>query len=231
MISIVIPAYNESETIESTIKKIRGVMKNLGEEWELIIVDDCSSDNTLKKIRAFKKKYEFLRIFSHKKNLGPGAGFRTGFKQAEGDIIITNDADSSFSPKDIPRLLSEIKNADVVIGSQHMEGARMINVPIKRVIASKAALFLDRLFLGVRLSSLSSFFVAYRKNVIKTLNFESNGFDAQCEILTKLYHKGYKIKEIPCSLRWDIGRKRKSSINIFKEAKKRVKLWRKLKKA
>ena len=124
------------------------------------------------------------------------------------------------------RLLEKIKEADVVIGSQHMKNAKMENIPLWRVLVSKAAIHMDRFFLGVKLSSVSSFFVAYKKDIIKNLVFRSNGFDAQCEILVKLYKKGYKIKEIPCTLRWSDNRKNRLTFKkLLKEIEKRIRLW------
>ncbi len=228
MISIVIPAYNEAQIIERSVKLISDTMGEL--DWELIVVDDCSKDDTVDRLLRMKEEVPNLRVIRQERNQGPGAAFRRGFKEAKGDIILTNDADSSFSPMYIPKLLEYINDYDVVIGSQHMRGARMVNVPWARVVASKSARFLDRLFLNVRLTTLSSFFVAYKADVIKNLDFKGNGFDAQCEILATLSKRGYRIKEVPCMLKWSKGKKRKSSLKLFREIKKRSLLWLRLRK-
>ena len=231
MISLVIPMYNEENNVENTLKRLDEVMKKLKAQYEIVVVNDGSSDNTLEVLNKAQKEYKKLSILSYLPNKGPGAAFREGFTKAKGDIIITLDADLSFSPDDIPRLLEKIQDADVVIGSQHMKGAKMINIPAWRIFVSKVAIALDKLILNIKLTSLSSFFVAYKSNVIKNLNFVSNGFDAQPEIIVKLYKQGRKIKEIPCDLKWSDKRVNRLSLKkLLKEIKKRFELWIYLKK-
>ncbi|MBW2976392.1 glycosyltransferase [Candidatus Woesearchaeota archaeon] len=231
MISLVMPAYNESKIIKDSVSLIKKQMDSLKERWELIIIDDCSKDDTVKKLLQLKKKVPNLRVIRQSRNMGPGAAFRAGFKKAKGDVIITNDVDCSFSPRYIPKMLEALDNSDVVIGSQHMKGAKIINVPLMRVIASKTAVFLDRLILNVKLSTLTSFFVAYKRKVIRNIDFKANGFEAQCEILTTLFKEGYQIKEIPCKLQWILGRSNKVSIfDLFNDFKKRLLLWKRLRK-
>lgn len=231
MISIVIPMYNEAENVEDTLKKVNDVLSGLKEKYEIITINDGSSDKTLEILHNSKKKYKNLTIISYAPNKGPGNAFREGFAKAKGDIIITMDADLSFSPDYIPEMLNKMQDADVVIGSQHMKGAKMENIPAWRVFVSKVAIGLDRFVLGVPLSSLSSFFVAYRKEALNSVNFISHGFDAQCEILVKLYKKGYQIVEIPCTLKWSEKRKNRLSFKkLLKEVNKRFMLWSYLKK-
>ncbi len=231
MISLIVPTYNESRVIEKSVALIKRQMDKIGREWELIIVDDCSKDDTVKKAMQLKKNIPNIRVVAQSRNMGPGAAFRAGFKKARGDIIITNDVDCSFSPGYIPEMLEALSDADVVIGSQHMKGAKIVNVPLMRVIASKMAVFLDKLVLDVKLSTLTSFFVAYKRNVIKGLKFEADGFEAQCEILSTLFKKKYKIKEIPCRLEWILGRSNKVSIfALLKDLGKRIILWKRLRK-
>src|SRR3989344_3375571 len=203
MISIVVPVYNEEKIIKYSFNQIKETMDTINEPYEIVFVNDGSSDNTLQELTELQKKSKNLRIISYTPNKGPGAAFREGFKKAKGDKIITIDADLSFSPKDIPRLLEELKDdVQVVLGSQHMKGAKMENIPWIRVMASKSAVFLDRRRLNVKLSTLSSFFALYKADVIKNVEFTENGFSAQPEILTTLYRNKVNIKEIPCTLRW-----------------------------
>ena len=230
MISVVVPVYNEEDIVGKNIKEIKEYMGRLHQKWELIIVNDCSSDKTLDELLKIRKNMNNLVVVSHKKNIGPGAAFRTGFKQAKGDIIITNDFDMSFSLRYLPQMLEALKDADVVIGSHHKKGSKMVNVPFIRRMASTCASFLDRNILNVNLSNLSSFFVAYKAEAVKNLEFKANSFDAQCEIIAKLYTKGCRIKDIPCILEWRSDKKRGSSLKLFKEIKRRLILWRRLRK-
>ncbi len=228
MISVIVPMFNEADNVEKCIATIRDVLDKNFDDWELIAVDDGSNDGTYKKLEEAKVTTRNLKIFKHDINKGPGAAFRTGFLKANGDVIVTIDADLSFSPKLIPILVSELKDADLVIGSQHKKGAKIINVPLIRRIASKGANILDRIILGVNLSSLTSFFVAYRSKIIKNLRIESDSFDAQSEILTKLFWSGYRIKEIPAPLIWSAERKKQSKLKLFNEIVKRFFLWKRL---
>jgi glycosyltransferase involved in cell wall biosynthesis len=228
IISIIVPAYNEEENIARCISKISSIMNTLNSSWEIIVVDDGSKDKTIPILNKLKNSQDNLTVIAHDTNMGPGAAFRNGFKAAKGNIIITIDSDLSYSPEKIPLLLKYLGKYDIVIGSWNKNGARLLNVPLDRVIISKVAHFLDMLMLGVNLSSLSSFFVAYKSSVIKNIPFKSNGFDAQCEIITRIYRKRYKIKEVPVNLAWSTDRRNKSKLKLLKEIKNRIALWARL---
>jgi glycosyltransferase involved in cell wall biosynthesis len=230
MISVIVPAYNEEENISNCVYEINEVMISIKDDWELIVVDDGSKDKTLLKLDELKTKFKNLVILSNGKNIGPGAAFRNGFRAAKGDKIITIDSDLSYSPEKIPSLLDYVGDYDVVIGSWNKGNAKLINVPQSRVLVSKVAHFLDKNILRVNLSSLSSFFVAYKSDVINNITFESDGFDAQCEIITKIYRKGHKIKEVPVDLAWGKCRRSNSKLKLMKEIKNRFALWKRLRK-
>jgi len=228
MISIVVPAYNEEENILNCVYEINKAMIPIKEDWELIVVDDGSKDKTVLRLNKLKIRFTNLIVLSNGKNIGPGAAFRNGFKAAKGDKIVTIDSDLSYSPEKIPLLLNQLEENDIAIGSWNKGNARLINISLSRTIVSKVAHFLDKTILRVNLSSLSSFFCAYKSNVIKNIEFEANGFDAQCEIITKIYKKGYKIKEVPVDLIWSSDRRKNSKLKLMKEIKNRILLWRRL---
>ena len=115
-LSVVIPAYNEEENLVPLIDELYPIIKKTGKEFEIIIIDDASTDNTLKILHSIKEKYPELKIISFEKNCGQTSAFDAGFKSAKGDVIITMDADLQNDPKDIPKLLEKIGEYDMVTG-------------------------------------------------------------------------------------------------------------------
>ena len=115
-ISVVIPAYNESENIKLLIEELIDVLGKIGSEYDIIIVDDNSSDDTSDKVLEMKKNYNNIRLIRFKQNHGQTAALDAGFRNATGNIIITLDADLQNDPSDIPMMLSSLKEADAVCG-------------------------------------------------------------------------------------------------------------------
>lgn len=114
--SIVIPVYNEQESLPPLLEGIVTVIDNLGKSYEIIIIDDGSTDRSLETLKGLVTKYSSLRIIKFQKNSGQSAAFDAGFKLAQGKAVVTMDADLQYDPRDIPRLLEELKNYDVVCG-------------------------------------------------------------------------------------------------------------------
>ena len=115
-VSIVIPVYNEEESLRPLLEGIVPVMDNLGKSYEIIIIDDGSTDSSLETLRSLAPKYPFLRIIKLEKNSGQSTAFDAGFKLAQGEAVITMDADLQYEPRDIPRLLEKLNDYDVVCG-------------------------------------------------------------------------------------------------------------------
>lgn len=115
-VSIVIPVYNEEENIPLLLEGIAQIMDRRAEPWELIIIDDGSTDNSLEVLKTLADKYPPLRIIKFQKNSGQSAGFDAGFKLARAETVVTLDADLQYDPRDIPHLLEGLKNYDVVCG-------------------------------------------------------------------------------------------------------------------
>jgi dolichol-phosphate mannosyltransferase len=224
MISIVIPAFCEGPRVETAIEEVERVLAQVEEEGEIVVVDDGSPDDTYARAIAKTRVVTNLQVVRHVVNAGPGAAFRTGFRASRGDKIVTIDCDLSFDPNQIPRLLEGLRHADVVVGAQHGPGARVANVPWFRVVCSQIAYWMDRAVVGGRLRSYSSFFVAYRGSLIRGLEFDANGFDAQCEILARLVRRGVRIESVPARLIWR-DRRRASSMRLFREARRRIRIW------
>lgn len=196
-ISIIVPIYNEKSTLLKVLKRIEGVnIGNIGKE--IILVDDCSTDGTRNVLKGLGNKY---RIFYHKQNQGKGGALRTGFKQADGDFILIQDADLEYDPKDYSKLLEPLlkDEADIVYGSRNLK-----KNPRFRQIYYLGSLFLtslNNILYGTRLTDLYTCYKVFKNSVFKKISIKSNGFEFEAEITAKALKRGYKIKEVPITYR------------------------------
>lgn len=205
-LSIVIPMYNEEENVRKTLMEIQAVLKNY-DDYEIIVVDDGSNDDTYEIAKKYAAENQNVKVIKHQTNLGMGYALRTGFEKVKNDIIVTIDADLSYSPDHIPLLINEIKKddtLDIVVGSPYMKGGRVEDVPFFRLFISKTANKFVGFSMDENLSTVTGILRAYRKDVIDSLDLESTGTAINLEILSKASATRYKIKEIPAVLK---GRK------------------------
>lgn len=202
-LSIIIPMYYEEENVENTIYQVKKVLENISPDYEIIVVDDGSKDSTFKLASKISAEDQKIRVLRHRNNQGMGKALKTGFENAKGDIFITLDADLSYEPEDIPILLESLEKygADIVVGSQYMKGGRTENIPFFRLILSKTANKIVGYSMTGDLSTVTGIFRAYKKEVIDSIEIESNGTEINPEILSKAAAIGFKIKEIPVKLK------------------------------
>lgn len=226
-VSVVVPMYNEEENVDVTMTRLVEILNSceLIREWEMIVVDDGSLDNTLKAVEKYAENDSRIRVLRHPTNLGLGKALETGFREASKEIIISIDADLSYNPADIPRLISPLlrqPHVDVVVGSPYAGKGLTKDVSIFRIILSKSVNFLYRWIGGIPLTCYTSIFRAYRSSAVKNLTIESCRFEAQPEILFKIAQKGCVIKEIPVTL----GKRRRgeSKIVLWREVVLHLKL-------
>lgn len=214
-ISFIVPAYNEENGIQKNLSRIFKFARQNYPDFEVIVVDDGSQDSTWKILQSLK--YKNLVLGKNPKNMGPGASFRRGFKLAKGDIAVTLDSDLSFPVEDTPKLIKKINEGyDLVVASPYfIKGSKNKGIPAFRLFLSLGATVIYTIALRKKLTCYTGFFRAYRKKVIKTIEFTSNGFQSQVEIIWKVRKKGYKITEVPSSLFYEQGRV--SNFKIFKE--------------
>jgi len=196
---VIIPTYNEIENVERMIE----VVLSLPEQPDVLIVDDNSPDGTGSKVNEIIKSNKKVNLISRSGKLGLGTAYIEGFKfaLAEGyDYIIEMDCDFSHDPKDISRLLKEIDDYDLVIGSRYIQGVNVVNWPLKRLILSMGASFYTRVITGMPLKDATSGFKCFRKEVIKSIDLDkihSNGYSFQIEMHYKTWKKKFRIKEMP----------------------------------
>lgn len=206
-ISIVMPAYNEENVIEDNIQQVRDYLNNYLEknkEFEIIVVDDGSTDTTGLIIDELAQRNKDFFALHHTRNIGRGKGLRTGFAASKGKFIVTLDADLSYSPDHIEKLLSPLEQgkADIVLASIfHAEG-NISNVPFKRKIASRLGNMLLSRSLKGEIKTLTCLVRAYTREVIDTLELFNEGKDIHLEIIQKARMLGFRIIEVPAGLKW-----------------------------
>lgn len=197
---VMIPTYNEKENIKSLIDGILGLkIKNL----HIVVADDKSPDATWKIVDGISRKKRNVHLLLRKKDRGRGFAGRDGFiycLKHGADAVVEMDADFSHNPKYIPAMLSELKNADLVLGSRRIEGGMETGRSMLRRFVTWGANFYIRMMLGLKVKDCNSGFRCFRRKVLEAINIknlESGGPAIVQEVLFKAHLKGFKIKEIP----------------------------------
>jgi glycosyltransferase involved in cell wall biosynthesis len=216
-LSIVIPMFNEADNVEITLKRVEEVLAEFPGSFEIIPVNDGSVDNTLEILEKVAERDEKIKVASYPTNIGRGMALRTGFKKSSGDIIVSIDADLSFSPHhilDLIKVLKEEPHIDFVLASPYVPGGKTENVPFHRLWISKLGNKVLRYTLPNHIYYSTGVFRAYRRKVIESLELESDDKEIHLEILSKALAIGYRVKEVPVVL---TARKRGKSKFKFKK--------------
>lgn len=201
ILSIIIPAYNEEKTLEEVVRCVISVpLHEMGRE--IVIVDDCSSDKTLEVMDRIQREYpEIVKMCRHTINMGKGAALRTGIQVATGDIIIIQDADLEYDPKDYPRIIELIaKNkADVVFGSRFVgDGPHRVLFFWHR-LGNGFLTLLSNMFTNLDLTDMETCYKAFRSDIIKHIEIKENRFGFEPEITAKVAKTGCRIYEVGIS--------------------------------
>jgi len=193
-ISIIIPCFNEINTIEKIIDKI--IQQNL-EDHEIIIIDDFSTDGT-RKILEDKIKEKVTKIIYNEKNFGKGFSIKTGINIASGDIILIQDADLEYDPSDYKKLLKPFKEgfADVVYGSRFIGSDEKRVMYFWHMVGNKILTLLSNMFTNLNLTDMEVCYKVFKADVIKKINLEENRFGFEPEITAKISKKKLRIYEI-----------------------------------
>src|SRR3989338_5490521 len=196
-LSIIIPVYNESKTIKQIIERVQKVNLN-NIRKELIVVNDCSKDNSKEIIRKLTRKYKNIMFFNHEKNLGKGAAIRTGLKHFTGNLIIIQDGDLEYDPNEYKRLIKPIleKKSEVVYGSRLLGKIKGFNIPTHYLGNKILSLFTTLLYFR-KITDMETCYKLMTKDVVNSLRLRARRFDFEPEITAKIIKKGYKIIEIP----------------------------------
>ncbi len=203
-LSIIIPAYNESESVHHTAKALRPVIADLQNTYdvEVLFVNDGSSDDTEELLRQAFADVSYAHVISYKKNRGLGGAIRTGFKHAEGDIIITTDFDGTYDFTTIPDILEYLKDdkVDMVTASPYHPLGGVVGVPQYRLLFSAGASLIYRILVNPRIHCWTALFRAYRRPVITNTDFENDGFLFGTELMVNAIRGGANVKEYPTVL-------------------------------
>ena len=200
-ISVLIPCYNEENTISQVIIKVEKSLLNLNIDFEIIVIDDCSSDNSLNKLLDLKNRNK-IKLITHNQNLGKGAAIATGFKHLTGQIILIQDADLEYDPDDYKKLLLPFNeaNADVVYGSRFLGGGKYVRIHFFwHYVANKILTLLCNMIANLNLTDMETGYKLFRYEKIKNIEIKEKSFGFEPEITIKLAKKNSKFFEVPIS--------------------------------
>ncbi len=191
--SVVIPLKNEEENVEELFAEIEPVMQGLGKPWELIVIDDGSTDKTLTLLKSLQKKLPYLRVISFDRNYGQTSAFDAGFKAAKGQFVITLDGDRQNDPKDIPALLKLAPDYDLIVGWRHQRK----DTAVKK-ITSKIANFVRGSFCEDNIHDTGCSLKVYRKSCLDKIKL----FHGMHRFFPALFLiEGFKVTEVPVNHR------------------------------
>lgn len=193
-ISIVIPIYNEKDTLLEIVDLVQKAPFGAKLERELVLVDDYSTDGTRDLYPTLTKKYKNLNVTLQPKNGGKGSALRTGFKKATGDIILIQDADLEYDPNEYPLLLEPMlsNKADVVFGSRFLSPKPHRVLYFYHYVANKLLTYTSNIFTNLNLTDMETCYKVFRADIIKGLDLKQDRFGFEPEVTAKVA----KIKEI-----------------------------------
>ena len=189
-LSVFLPAYNEEQNILKVIKNVKEVLKKIAKNYEIIVIDDGSVDNTAQKAKEIPQ----VRLISHSKNLGYGAALKTGFYNAKYKLISFMDSDLQFDFKEINKFLDYIEDYDLVIGFRKSRADKLV----RKLNARIYSLLLNLIF-NLNVRDVDCGFKLVRREIFKEIKLESDGALISAELLIKARKKGFRIKEIEVS--------------------------------
>ena len=198
-LSIVIPVYNEAATISKIVDLVRSV--DVGLEKEILLVDDCSRDGTREVLEKLGQAGADLKVLFHAVNQGKGAALRTGFGAATGDVVLIQDADLEYDPKEYPRLLQPILDghADVVYGSRFLGGGAHRVVFYWHYLGNLLLTTLSNMTTNLNLTDMEVCYKVFKREVIQSIPLKENRFGFEVEITAKIARRKLKIYEVPIS--------------------------------
>ena len=196
---IISPTYNEVKNIQSLVEQIF----ELDPSYHLLIIDDNSPDGTAEKVKELKSVFDNLHLEERPNKAGLGTAYKFGFNWAlkNGyDAVVQMDADLSHDPNDVPRLISQLKYHDLIIGSRYVEGVSVVNWPIRRLILSYGANIYSSFITGMPINDGTGGFKAWSSSILQRIELKkvkSQGYSFQIEMNFRAWRLGARIKEEP----------------------------------
>ncbi|MDD5618290.1 MAG: glycosyltransferase [Candidatus Omnitrophica bacterium] len=199
-ISVIMPAFNEAEVIKKNVLETINTFKSFGDDFEIIIIDDGSSDNTWQEINDLANKYPQVKVTRNMQNYGKGRALKKGFRQASGDYVVFLDSDIDLHPAQIETFFDILKldNADIVIGSKRHPNS-VLNYPWSRKIVSNVYFFFIKIMFGLPIKDTQTGLKLFKYEVLKKIfpKIVVKAFAFDLEILANAHRLGYKIAEAP----------------------------------
>ncbi len=195
-LSVIIPVYNEAETLDPIVAAVAAVPV----EKEIILVDDGSTDGSREKLQQFENQ-DGIRVLYHERNQGKGAAIRTGVAAAEGDLVIIQDADLEYDPREIPLLMQPILSgrADVVYGSRFMGAGPHRVLYFWHYLGNQLITLLSNMLTNLNLTDMETGYKLFRREVIQSITIEESRFGLEPEITAKVAKGHWRIYEIGIS--------------------------------
>jgi glycosyltransferase involved in cell wall biosynthesis len=196
-LSVVMPAYNEAVTIAEILQ----VVLEQPSVAELIVVDDCSRDETFAKLTEFAKSEPRIKVYRHSVNLGKGAALRTGIQNATAPIVIIQDADLEYDPQEYPTIIGPIlrNKADAVFGSRFIGSEEHRVLYFWHSVGNRFLTLLSNMFTNLNLTDMETCYKAFRRELIQSIALEENRFGFEPEVTAKLARSGARIYEVAIS--------------------------------
>ncbi len=194
-LSVIIPIYNEANTVKTIIERVQAT----GLANEIILIDDGSTDGTRALLSTINGKQD-IRVIFHSKNQGKGAAVRTGISAATSEVILIQDADLEYDPRDYPALLKPIEEgiADVVYGSRFLGGPRRV-VMFWHMLANQLLTFATNFLYNTILSDMETGYKVFRREILQGITLRANRFDFEPEFTAKILKQHARVYEVPIS--------------------------------
>jgi glycosyltransferase involved in cell wall biosynthesis len=222
LVSVVVPAYNEAENLVANLTAVCTYLRTLEARyrWELLVVNDGSSDDTGRLAEEFARTCDDVHVIHHVTNFGLGQALRSGFSHTSGDYVVTLDMDLSYAPEHIGPLLEKLSRgrAKVVVASPYMKGGRVSNVPWLRLMLSTAANRFLSMATHKSISTVTGMVRAYDGPFLRSLSLRSIAMDINPEVIYKAMLLNATVDEVPGHLNWELqaapGRVRRSKMRV-----------------
>ncbi|MCP4592210.1 MAG: glycosyltransferase family 2 protein [bacterium] len=215
-LSVVAPMYNEQAIIEHSLRKLVDALSSFPSTWELILVNDGSTDTTLALLTEQARGDDRITVVSYDRNRGRGFALRTGINHSRGRYVVTTESDLTWGKEIIAQLYQALRedDADIVVASPYANGGKLENVPLNRALLSRLGNRILRLSTSSPITMLTGMTRGYRGELVRKLPLEEDGKEIHLEIVSKAGMLGWRFSEVPATLRWEPpqpGRRRRKS--------------------